>query len=124
MYKEYLQKLEKLKGTELKGTELKSYKINLSKIDDIDEKIGQGYLSDFVEEALDDATVLITKARDIVKFDMTDAYTEAEGMLNELEADIKALGIDAPAEVKTLRKNLNDLDKEIDKWESKVRSFG
>tara|TARA_Y100000310_G_C20094075_1_gene539630 strand:+ start:135 stop:500 length:366 start_codon:yes stop_codon:yes gene_type:complete len=116
MYKEYLQKLEKLK--------LKSYKINLSKIDDIDELIGQGYLSDLVEEALDDATVLITKARDIVKFDMTAAYNDAEGMLNELEADIKALGIDAPAEVKTLRKNLNDLGKEIDKWESKVRSFG
>jgi predicted RNase H-like nuclease (RuvC/YqgF family) len=116
MYKEYLQKLEKLK--------LKSYKINLSKIDDIEEKISQGYLSDFVEEYLDDASVLITKARDTVKFDMTDAYTEAEGMLNELEADIKALGIDAPAEVKTLRKNLNHLDKEIDKWESKVRSFG
>jgi hypothetical protein len=102
----------------------KGERVELAKIDDIEEMISQGYLSDLVEEALDDATVLITKARDIVKFDMTDAYTEAEGMLNELEADIKALGIDAPAEVKTLRKNLNDLDKEIDKWESKVRSFG
>ena len=116
MYKEYLQKLENLK--------LKGYKVKLGKIDNIEEMISQGYMGDFVEEALDDATILITKARDIVKFDMTDAYTQAEGMLNELEADIKALGIDAPAEVKTLRKNLNDLDKEIDQWESKVRSFG
>ena len=74
--------------------------------------------------ALDDASVLITKARDTVKFDMTDAYTEGEGLLNELEADIKALGIDVPADVKKLQSELNALDKEITKYESKVKSFG
>ena len=102
----------------------KTYKINLSKIDDIEEVISRGFLGDFVEEFLDDASVLITKARDTVKFDMTDAYTEGEGLLNELEADIKALGIDVPADVKKLQSELNALDKEITKYESKVKSFG
>jgi predicted RNase H-like nuclease (RuvC/YqgF family) len=102
----------------------KTIKLKLSKVDDIEEVINQGFLGDFVEEFLDDATVLITKARDTVRFDMTDAYTEAEGMLNELEADIKALGIDVPADVKKLQTELNSLDKEITKYESKVKSFG
>ena len=102
----------------------KTIKIKLSKVDDIEEVISRGFLGDFVEEFLDDATVLITKARDTVRFDMTDAYTEAEGMLNELEADIKALGIDVPADVKKLQTELNSLDKEITKYESKVKSFG
>jgi len=102
----------------------KTIKIKLSKVDDIEEVINQGFLGDFVEEFLDDATVLITKARDTVRFDMTDSYTEAEGMLNELESDIKALGIDVPADVKRLQTELNNLDKEITKYESKVKSFG
>tara|TARA_R100001440_G_scaffold75169_1_gene101762 strand:- start:93 stop:473 length:381 start_codon:yes stop_codon:yes gene_type:complete len=116
-YKEYQEEVEKI---DLQ----KNFKLKLSKVDDIEEVINQGFLGDFVEEFLDDATVLITKARDTVRFDMTDAYTEAEGMLNELEADIKALGIDVPADVKRLQAELNNLDKEITKYESKVKSFG
>jgi predicted RNase H-like nuclease (RuvC/YqgF family) len=116
-YKEYQEELKKI---DLQ----KNFKLKLSKVDDIEEVINQGFLGDFVEEFLDDATVLITKARDTVRFDMTDAYTEAEGMLNELEADIKALGIDVPADVKRLQAELNNLDKEITKYESKVKSFG
>ena len=116
-YKEYQKELKKI---DLQ----KTFKLKLSKVDDIEEVINQGFLGDFVEEFLDDATVLITKARDTVRFDMTDAYTEAEGMLNELEADIKALGIDVPADVKRLQTELNNLDKEITKYESKVKSFG
>jgi len=116
-YKEYQEEVKKIKLQ-------KTFKLKLSKVDDIEEVINQGFLGDFVEEFLDDATVLITKARDTVRFDMTDAYTEAEGMLNELEADIKALGIDVPADVKRLQTELNSLDKEITKYESKVKSFG
>tara|TARA_B100001094_G_scaffold283857_1_gene296900 strand:- start:293 stop:673 length:381 start_codon:yes stop_codon:yes gene_type:complete len=116
-YKEYQEEVKKIKLQ-------KTFKLKLSKVDDIEEVINQGFLGDFVEEFLDDATVLITKARDTVRFDMTDAYTEAEGMLNELEADIKALGIDVPADVKKLQTELNSLDKEITKYESKVKSFG
>ena len=116
-YEEYAKELKEFNLS-------KTYKINLSKIDDIEEVISRGFLGDFVEEFLDDASVLITKARDTVKFDMTDAYTEGEGLLNELEADIKALGIDVPADVKKLQSELNALDKEITKYESKVKSFG
>jgi len=116
-YAEYTNDVERIKLE-------KTIKIKLSKVDDIEEVISRGFLGDFVEEFLDDATVLITKARDTVRFDMTDAYTEAEGMLNELEADIKALGIDVPADVKKLQTELNSLDKEITKYESKVKSFG
>jgi len=116
-YKEYQEEVKKINLQ-------KTFKLKLSKVDDIEEVISRGFLGDFVEEFLDDATVLITKARDTVRFDMTDAYTEAEGMLNELEADIKALGIDVPADVKKLQTELNSLDKEITKYESKVKSFG
>ena len=66
---------------------------------------------------------MFIRAKDTVRFDMNDAYTEAEGMLDELEADIKELGIDTPADVSQLRKSLNDLEKEIDDAQQKIDNF-
>jgi hypothetical protein len=102
----------------------KTIKVNLSKIDDIEEVINRGRgLSEFVENDLDEAFTMFIRAKDTVRFDMNDAYTEAEGMLDELLADIKALGIDVPADVKQLQSELDDLDKEIDDAQRKIDDF-
>ena len=122
-YEEYAKELKEFKNTEeIKFS--KTYKIKLSKIDDVEEVISRGLgLSEFVENDLDEAFTMFIRAKDTVRFDMNDAYTEAEGMLDELEADIKELGIDTPADVSQLRKSLNDLEKEIDDAQQKIDSF-
>jgi predicted nucleic acid-binding Zn-ribbon protein len=101
----------------------KVYRIALSRIDDIEEKINQGWLSEFVEEEYDKAREAIVKARDIVRFDMSDSYAEAEGLLDDLVSTIDELGLDTPQEVANLRNNLFDLQEEIDDWERKIEQF-
>jgi hypothetical protein len=101
----------------------KAYKIALSRMDDIQEKISQGHLGDFVEEAYDEAYSKIILAKDIVRFDMNDAYTEAEGMLNDLEAVVNDLGLDTPREIADLHNELVNLGEEISEWERKIDQF-
>ena len=102
----------------------KAIKIKLSKVDDIDELISRGLgLFEFVENDLDEAFTFFIRAKDTVRFDMNDAYTEAEDLLNELESDIKELGIDMPSDIKNLRKGLNDLEKEIKEAEQRIKNF-
>ena len=102
----------------------KVYKIKLSRIDDIDEVIGRGLgLSEFVEENLDEAFSAFIKAKDIVRFDMSDAYTEGESLLEEFLSDIKDLGLDVPQEVKQLEKDLSALADEIEDAEKRIRDF-
>jgi|TARA_R100000084_G_scaffold46930_1_gene19427 predicted RNase H-like nuclease (RuvC/YqgF family) len=102
----------------------KAIKIKLSKVDDIDEIINRGLsLFEFVENDLDEAFTLYIRAKDAVRFDMNDAYTEAEDLLNKLESDIKELGIDMPSDIKNLRKGLNDLEKEIKEAEQRIKNF-
>ena len=117
-YEEYAKELKEYNLS-------KPIKIHLSRIDDIEDVINGGLgLTEFVEEALDEAQVNLTKARDIVRFDMTSAYTDGEQMLNEFLDDIKDLGLDVPAEVKQLQKNLEDLEKEIDDAEQRIDRIG
>tara|TARA_R100001509_G_scaffold155537_2_gene118087 strand:+ start:712 stop:1077 length:366 start_codon:yes stop_codon:yes gene_type:complete len=116
MYKNYEDKLNTILSN-AKGE--KPTKINLSKIDDIEEFIDRAFgLEEFVEEAIDDAQVLVVRARDIVRFDMNDAIIQADQLLNEFEADVKELGIDLPARAKQLRKQIEDaegLQKELER---------
>tara|TARA_R110000744_G_scaffold86348_1_gene168742 strand:- start:24317 stop:24700 length:384 start_codon:yes stop_codon:yes gene_type:complete len=101
----------------------KVYKIALSRIDDVEEKIQQGHLEEFVEEAYDIAREQIVKARDIVRFGMAQAHGEAEDLLNDLVSTIDELGLDTPQEIATLRNQLFDLQEEIDNWERKIEQF-
>tara|TARA_B100000902_G_scaffold274059_1_gene259925 strand:- start:29 stop:538 length:510 start_codon:yes stop_codon:yes gene_type:complete len=122
-YEEYEKELKEFKNTE-EFKLSKAYKVKLSKIDDIEDAVSRGLgLVDFVEEALDEAFTQFIKAKDIVRFDMNDAYTEGEGLLDEFLADIKELGIDVPADVKQLQKGLNDLDDAIKDAERKINDF-
>jgi hypothetical protein len=118
------------KSYEEYAKELKEYnlskpiKIHLSRIDDIEDVINGGLgLTEFVEEALDEAFTQFIKAKDIVRFDMNDSYTEGEGMLDEFLDDIKDLGLDVPAEVKQLQKNLEDLGEAIKDAEQRIKDF-
>ena len=116
-YEEYEKELKKFKLS-------KTYKVTLSKIDDIEDAVSRGLgLVDFVEEALDEAFTQFIKAKDIVRFDMSDAYIEGEGLLDEFLADIKELGIDVPDDVKQLQKGLNDLDEAIKDSERRIKDF-
>ena len=70
--------------------ELATQKVNLSKMDDVQDAISTAYaMKDAFEEAYDDAQVLVIKASDIIRFDWSDAITEAEGYMDELESAIK-----------------------------------
>ena len=102
----------------------KVYKIKLSRIDDIEDAISRGLgLTEFVEESLDEAFSAFIKAKDIVRFDMSDAYTEGESLLKEFLTDIKELGLDVPQEANQLQKDLDDLSNAIDEAEQKIRDF-
>ena len=84
-------------------TELKSVKVKLSLMDDIEEFLGQGFgLQEF-------AQVQTTKARDIIRFDMGDAITQAEGLINDAEQQLKELGADSP-QLDGFKKQLADLE--------------
>ena len=121
MYKNYEDKLNTILSN-AKGE--KPTKINLSKMDDIEEAISRAFgLEDFVEEAIDDAQVLVIRARDIVRFDMNDAIIEAEGLLDEFEADVKELGIDLPTRAKQLRKQIEDAESLQKDLERRIRDI-
>tara|TARA_R110001592_G_scaffold80060_1_gene238828 strand:- start:120 stop:488 length:369 start_codon:yes stop_codon:yes gene_type:complete len=91
-------------------TELKSVKVKLSLMDDIEEFLGQGFgLQEFAQDAIDEAQVQTTKARDIIRFDMGDAITQAEGLINDAEQQLKELGADSP-QLDGFKKQLADLE--------------
>ena len=126
MTNKYFKNFKQLK--ELHETKLnrdkKLIEVKLSKLDDIEEAINRGLgLYEFVEEAVDKATSEFIKAKDIVRFDMNDAYGEAEDLLNTLIKDINALGIDVPDEVQNLQRQLDQLEKEIDDADSLIKNF-
>ena len=90
---------------------LSSQKIELSVMDDIEEFLGQGFgLEEFVEEELEKAEIALTKASDIIKFDMTDAYTQAEGLIDEAEEVLADLGAESPV-LEGYKEQLQDLEK-------------
>ena len=87
MKNKYLENLKKGKElNELRLTKIKKrIEVKLSKLDDIEEAIDRGAgLLEFVEEAIDKAQIEFVKAKDIVRFDMTAAYNDAEFELKEL----------------------------------------
>ncbi len=91
--------------------ELATHKVDLSKMDDVQDAISTAYaMKDAFEEAYDDAQVLVIKASDIIRFDWSDAITEAEGYMDELESAIKELGVDMPNELKQFRKEIDELE--------------
>ena len=94
----------------LPKTELKQVEVRLSIMDDIDEFLGQGFgLEEFAQDAIDEAQIQTTKARDIVRFDMNDAITQAEGLIDEAEEKLKDLGADSP-QLDGFKKQLADLE--------------
>tara|TARA_R110000796_G_scaffold21838_1_gene63970 strand:+ start:381 stop:749 length:369 start_codon:yes stop_codon:yes gene_type:complete len=105
------QELDKIYNKLPNGkTELKSVKVKLSLMDDIEEFLGQGFgLQEFAQDAIDEAQVQTTKARDIIRFDMGDAITQAEGLINDAEQQLKELGADSP-QLDSFKKQLADLE--------------
>jgi len=122
-YAEYEKEVKNYKQLEeLKLS--KVHKVKLSRIDDIEEVIFRGLgLLEFVEEDLDQAFEKFIRAKDTVRFDMNDAYTEGESMLEEFKDEIKELGLDIPASVKDLEKDLARLSDEIDEAEQRIKDF-
>tara|TARA_S200002703_G_scaffold154202_1_gene156616 strand:+ start:477 stop:824 length:348 start_codon:yes stop_codon:yes gene_type:complete len=106
-------------------TKLNKEKVQLSKLQDIDEAIGRGlYLvQDAFEEAYSEAVEKGILASDILKFDANDAYTEAESLLEDLLLEIKELGIDIPPKVKQLQKELQGLESELKEAQMKLRNI-
>jgi|11_taG_2_1085331.scaffolds.fasta_scaffold01242_3 division protein CdvB (Snf7/Vps24/ESCRT-III family) len=114
--------LEKVFET-LNKVELKSERIELSVMDEIEDALSRGFsLEEFVEEALDKATTEFIKAKDIIRFDMSEAYSDAEYNINEAEKILKELGADS-AKLDQFKKQLQDLDSLINDQKRKLDSF-
>ena len=89
--------------------QLNSVSVKLSIMDDIEEYLGQGFgMEEFAQEAIDEAQILTTKARDIIRFDMGDAIGNADDTIMEAEAKLKDLGADSP-QLDGFKKQLEDL---------------
>ena len=105
-----------------KKTELENHKIALSKIEDIEEALSRGFgMQEFIEEALEIAQENLTKARDILRFDMNNAYIDADDLLREVRQELEDLGVDSP-KYNQLEKEAQDLRSLIDKMENEIRS--
>ena len=99
--------------------------VQLSMINNIEDELSRGFGSyDFIEELTSEAQERMTKARDILKFDMQDAYFTAEEYIEELQQELKELGVDEPAELKRFKSELGQLDKLISDAESEIKSVG
>jgi len=102
-----------LKKINTEEVNLSVAKVKLSKMEDLEDAVGTAaMMQDAFEAAYDDAQVLVIKASDIIRFDWSDAITEAEGALQELEVAFKELGVDEPSEVKQYRKQIEELENE------------
>lgn len=124
MSKKSMAKIVEISKTKLKE-DFATHKVELSLMDDIDEALGRGFgMEEFVEEQLDIAQEAMTKARDIRRFDMSDAYTEAEGFIEEAEAALKDLGLESNQEIKEYKKQLESLEKLMDDLEQRQDRIG
>lgn len=98
-------------------------KVQFNKIDDIEDELSRVYSGEFVQDALDEAEKQFILARDIVRFDMNDALMNAEALIDDLEADLKELGVDDSNDVKELKARLEDARQEVEEYEMKVDRF-
>ena len=74
---------------------LKSQKVALSLMDDIEEVLSRGLgLEEFAQEAIDIAKERAMFASDVIRFDMNDAYIEAEQLINDASEKLADLGVD------------------------------
>lgn len=106
-----LAKLSKEKGLK---------KVQLSQVDDIEDAISMGYGNiEIFEEAFEDARAAIVKCNDIVRFELNDPLEDAKFKLDELQQEIKELGVDIPPKVKQLEKEIQSLESAISDAESK-----
>ena len=91
----------------------KKQRIELSKMQDLEDAVSSlSIMEGAFQDAYDDAQVLVIKASDIIRFDWSDAVTEAEGALQELETAFKELGVDEPTEVSQFRKQIEESESE------------
>ena len=74
---------------------LKAHKVTLSLMDDIEEVLSRGLgLEEFAQEAIDIAKERAMFASDVIRFDMNDAYMEAEQLINDASEKLSDLGVD------------------------------
>lgn len=127
MSKKVMQKIVSIEKQEqeLESTKLSGYNIKLSLIDEIQDNLSRSFGSyDFIEDLLSDAQQNMTKARDILKFEMIAGQLDAEEGIEELERELKQLGVDEPAELKRYKSELQQLEKLINKAEQEIKSVG
>ena len=90
--------------------ELKTHKVELNVMDEIQDALQRGFgMEDFIEDEIAKARIASMRASDGIKFDMNDAYSEAEQLIDEADKALKELG----AESSQLEKYKNEL-KELD----------
>jgi len=99
--------------------------VKLSRINDIEERINDAFgLEDFIRDEIEKAQKSMTKARDILRFDFNDAMIDAEAELEDLENEVKELGIAEPPKVKGLRSEINKLNSLYNKLENEIKQVG
>ena len=106
-------------------SKLPKQKVKLSKINDIQQRINDGFaLEDVIRDKIEKAQKFMTEARDILGFNFRDAYLDADELLEELENEVKELGIAEPPKVKVLKSELNKLKSLETKLEMEIKQVG
>jgi len=108
----------------LKKFNLANNKINLSLVDDIQDYINTSYLTDIIEERIDEAQTKMMEARDIFRFDMMQSLGAAEDELNVLETQISDLGLDTPPIVDNFKQQIAEVESQADDLRRKFQDAG
>tara|TARA_Y100000361_G_C11144048_1_gene336915 strand:+ start:849 stop:1226 length:378 start_codon:yes stop_codon:yes gene_type:complete len=109
-----------LKKIHTEEVNLSVEKVELNKIDDIQDEIQKGYGNiESFEEAFDDARAAVIKANDIVRFELNEPLDNAEYMLKELMQSLKELGLSSSPKTKEIQSEIESLRKAINDAESK-----
>jgi len=98
-------------------------RVDLSMFDDIEDALGRVYSGEFVQDALDEAYSKFILAKDIVRFDMNDAFTEAESLIEDLEEELKEMGEEDHPKLKEYKSQLEDARQEVEDYERKIDQF-
>ena len=102
-------RLEKVYG-KLPNQKVSLKKVELSLIDDIQDALNNGFsFEETAQEYIDIAIMKSKEASDIIKFNMGDAYTNAEQLLEDASVKLQDLGID-DSSLQPYISRLNELD--------------
>ena len=105
-------------------SEQKSKKVELKLQDEIEEYTSRAFgLEEFFDDALDEALKKYILAKDIWRFDFTEANNNLEDSINRYKKALDDLGVDSTPQLKQAEKDLAGVNKLYDDMKRKLDQF-